>query len=281
MPYSRNGWKQPLARSYICSRSVEMSQENDEKKLLAGERWELLRHIDDLTEKPLVGLSVVWLVLITIDLVQGLSPPLQTLNYAIWSLFLIDFVVELVIAPHKGQYFKSNWLTAISLVLPAFRVLRLFQALRWLRVLRATRSLNLVRLITSLNRGMRATRAVLRRHNLGYVLTLTLLVVFAGAAGMAHFEPQLASYGDALWWTAMVITTMGSEYWPQTAEGRILCLLMALYAFAIFGYITATLAILFLGKETGRRETNIADEIRRMQLQIVQLQDQISGNTKQ
>lgn len=31
------------------------------------------------------------------------------------------------------------------------------------------------------------------------------------------------SYGTALWWTAMILTTMGSDYWPKTAEGRILC----------------------------------------------------------
>lgn len=33
----------------------------------------------------------------------------------------------------------------------------------------------------------------------------------------------------------MLLTTMGSEYWPQTAEGRILCLLLSVYAFAVFG----------------------------------------------
>ena len=252
-----------------------MTQQNTENEVLSGERWKLLRQINDLTEKPMVLLAVVWLVLITIDLAQGLSPALQLLNYAIWSLFLIDFVIELVIAPKKIQYFRGNWLTAISLILPAFRILRIFQALRWLRLFRATRSVNLVRLIASLNRGMRATRVVLTRHHLGYVLTFTVLVVFAGAAGMAHFEPQLTGYGDALWWTAMVITTMGSEYWPKTAEGRILCWLLALYAFAIFGYITATLATLFLGKETGRREANMAREIDQLRVQIQQLQAEV------
>jgi hypothetical protein len=28
------------------------------------------------------------------------------------------------------------------------------------------------------------------------------------------------SYGDALWWTATIITTLGSQYWPATAAGR-------------------------------------------------------------
>ena len=47
----------------------------------------------------------------------------------------------------------------------------------------------------------------------------------------------------------MMITTMGTDFWPQTAEGRILCLGLAIYAFAIFGYITATVASFLIEKD--------------------------------
>ena len=46
----------------------------------------------------------------------------------------------------------------------------------------------------------------------------------------------------------MLVATMGSEFWPQTAEGRILCFLLALYGFAVFGYITASFASFFVGR---------------------------------
>ena len=59
-------------------------------------------------------------------------------------------------------------------------------------------------------------------------------------------------YGTALWWTAMLLTTMGSDYWPQTPEGRLLCLFLALYAFAVFGYVTAAIAAYFVGIDKGR-----------------------------
>jgi voltage-gated potassium channel len=51
----------------------------------------------------------------------------------------------------------------------------------------------------------------------------------------------------------MLMTTSGSGYWPRTAEGRVLCFLLALYAFAIFGYVTATLATLLIGQQIQRR----------------------------
>ena len=66
------------------------------------------------------------------------------------------------------------------------------------------------------------------------LVALTALVTVAGAAGMYALEDELpgdgglAGYATALWWTAMVISTLGSEYWPKTAEGRVLCFLLAL-----------------------------------------------------
>src|SRR3546814_15468359 len=66
------------------------------------------------------------------------------------------------------------------------------------------------------------------------------------------------SYGEALWWTAMLVTSIGSEFWPQTAEGRILCLIISIYGFAIFGYVTATLASLFVGQDAKDKAASAA-----------------------
>lgn len=86
-----------------------------------------------------------------------------------------------------------------------------------------------------------------------YVLPLIVLVIFAGAAGIYAFErdeqPGFSSYAEAVWWTAMMITTVGSDYFPQSLEGRILCLLLATFAFTIWGYVTATLATFFIGRD--------------------------------
>ena len=64
---------------------------------------------------------------------------------------------------------------------------------------------------------MNALRRTLERRKFGYVAVLTLLVVGLGAAGMLSFEPAgqvqggFTSYGDALWWTAMLLTSIGSR----------------------------------------------------------------------
>ena len=47
----------------------------------------------------------------------------------------------------------------------------------------------------------------------------------------------------------MIVATMGSDFWPRTPEGRLLCLALAVYAFSVFGYITAALASFFVERE--------------------------------
>lgn len=56
----------------------------------------------------------------------------------------------------------------------------------------------------------------------------------------------------------MMITTVGSQHWPQTAEGRVLCLLLALYAFAVFGDVAATLSTFFIERDAANHDAQIA-----------------------
>ncbi len=264
----------------------------NETRELHHARWELLEHINHVTDKFMTALAFVWLGLLVVDFIRGLSPLLQTVSNAIWVLFIADFILEFIIAPEKLTYLRRNWLTALSLLLPALRILRIFRAFRVLNATRAVRTVSFVRLVTSLNRGMRATATALGRRNLSYVVTFTILVTFAGGAGMALFEsPQslyeagvtetldptlgLTDYSEAVWWTAMLITTIGSDYWPQTVEGRILCWILSVYALAVFGYITAALASHFIGIDRETEQSNLSDDSQALHVQLTALQSRL------
>lgn len=242
--------------------SKQQDTEVPEKEALERERYELLQRLEDWLEAPMLILAFAWLVLLVGELIWGESLAFEIIGTTIWAVFILNFAVEFVLAPHKITYLQSNWLTVISLLVPALRIFRVFRVVRLLRLTRVGRGLRLFRVISSLNRGMRALGANLQRRGFGYVVVLTVLVVFAGAAGMYAFENEtpggMNSYGEALWWTAMIMTTLGSQYWPQTFEGRVLCIFLALYAFAIFGYVTATLATFFVGRDAEDNEAELA-----------------------
>ncbi len=228
-----------------------------------AERWAALHELEDWLEWPMVVLSFFWLGLLVLELTRGLSRPLELAGSVIWVIFILDFTLRFALAPAKRAYLAANWLTALSLLLPALRLLRVARVFRVLGAARAVRGLRLLKMIGSLNRGMRALGRSFARRGVGYVVALTLLVTLAGAAGMYAFERDvpaspLTSYSAALWWTAMVMTTMGSDYFPHSAEGRALCVLLALFAFAVFGYVTATLATFFVGRDAVAADAEIA-----------------------
>ena len=238
------------------------NSEISDQEALDRERYELLQRLDDWLETPMVALAFVWLALLVGELVWGQLLAFEVLGTVIWIIFILDFAIKVFLAPDKLSYIRRNWLTAIALLVPALRIVRAFRVLRLLQATRVGRGLRLFRVVSSLNRGMRALGATLNRRGFGYVTLLTLLVLFAGSGGMYAFENQtpngLTTYAEALWWTAMIMTTMGSQYWPQTFEGRVLCFFLALYAFAVFGYVTATLATFFIGRDAENSEAEIA-----------------------
>ena len=245
------------------------------------ERSEILNRLESWLETPMIALGFIWLALLIVELRWGLNPFLEVIGTAIWAIFILDFAIRMVVAPNKFSYLKSNWLTLIALVVPAFRILRIARVLGVLRVASATRGLRLLRVVTSLNRGMKAISASFGRRGFGYILALTLIVNLAGAAGMYAFENEMPrgfqSYGAALWWTAMLLTTMGTEYWPQTAEGRVLCFLLSLYGFAVFGYVTAALASYFIGRDadTEGAELVSARPIKELRAEIAALHKEL------
>ena len=186
-----------------------------EKQALNQQRREILEQLEDWLEMPMLILGLLWLVLFLIELIWGLSPLLEAIGWVIWVIFILNFTVEFILAPRKMTYLKNNWLTVISLLLPALRVFRFARVLRVLRTARATRGLQLFRVIARTNRGMRSLSASLGRRGFGYVAAVTLVITLVGAGGMYAFESNIPNktglndYGSALWWAAMLMTTNG------------------------------------------------------------------------
>jgi voltage-gated potassium channel len=243
-----------------------------------NERWEALDSLDEWLRGPMLTLSLIWLLLVLWELAQGSSALLETFGIAIWGVFVLEFILRFTLAPEKLPFLKKNWLTVIALVVPAFRLLRGFRLLRMARALRGAR---LVRIVGTANRSMNALRITLARRGFIYVLGLTLLVILLGAAGMLSFEPAneidggFTSYWDALWWTAMLVSTIGSAFWPATLEGRLLSFLLSVYGLAVFGYITASFASFFIGRDSGPRQGG-AGEMARLSADIIALRAELA-----
>lgn len=244
-------------------------------------RWRLLSDLDEWLAVPMVLLSLAWLGIVVWELVSGTSALLETLGTLIWIIFLVEFGVRFALAPEKVPFLRTNWLTVIALAVPALRLVR---ALAFLRAARAVRGIRLVRIVGTANRSMNALQATLSRRGFGYVAGLTMLVIALGAAGMLNFENArevdggFTSYGHALWWTGMLVASIGTDFWPATTEGRLLAMVLAVYGLAVFGYIAATFASFFIGRDAHERSAPIAGsaDIRELANEVRQLRAQLA-----
>jgi voltage-gated potassium channel len=196
-------------------------------------------------------LSFIFLGLLVVEYVLTLTPAqarwLELAGWVIWLVFAMDFIGRFALADAKGAYVRRNWLTVLALVLPAVRIFRAARAVR------AARSLHLARLVTGTNRGARALRRVVGFAGAGYVVVLTCVVWLLGAAGIVYLErgqpaATITSFPAALWWTGTTLIQQGSTHQPITAEGRVLAILLMVFALAISGYLTAVLAAYLLGR---------------------------------
>ncbi len=233
-----------------------------------------------IAETAMAILGLLWMALLILELTYGLGPVLNAVFEGIWIVFVLEFVVRFILASDRGDYLKANWLVGLSLLIPAIRVLRVFRVLRLFRMAPVVRGVLLARLFASSRRSMRALGHMMRRRGFAYVVLVTLIVTFVGAAGMYAFEKGatdtgdgFTSYWDALWWTAMLLTTIGSQYWPVTAVGRILAILLSIYAVSVLGYIAAVLASYFIGRDANRAVSPA--DIQRVETLVRELREEI------
>jgi voltage-gated potassium channel len=246
-------------------------------------RLTLQRRLAAWLDMPLAVLGLVMLVLLVaglfVDQESALGRRIEQGQTAIRAIFALDFAVELALAPSKLRFLRRHWLTAVAVALPALRGVRI------LRAARALRGISLVRLLTTVNRAAGALGRIARRGELGYVLLLTAAVTVSAAAGVYYFERDapgaaITSPGSALWWAATLATTMNSGLETTTLEGHAVGLLLRVYALAVSGYLTATIAVYLWG---GRDEPApsdlraVRDELAALRRELARLAGVVDG----
>lgn len=211
-------------------------------------RIRAIRRLTRTLDVPMALLSLVFLALVVADLAAPADAPyregLDRASLALWGLFVFEFLLKLAIAPARLEFLKRSWFDILVLAVPMLRILRALRAFRALRATRALKFVSLFRLGSATRRGARALAQFLKTSRFGYVSAVTAVVVLVGAAAMLFLERDaeastIRTYGDALWWSAALITTVASDLQPVTGGGRVLAVLMMLYSMIVFGYLVS------------------------------------------
>lgn len=193
------------------------------------DRW------DRRAEWPLTAAAMVFLIayawpILVPSLSEEVREALQLAAWAAWGLFLVDYLVRLGLATDRGRFFVRNLFDLLVVVLPLLRPLRL------------------LRLVTLLHVLNRRAGASLRGRVVVYVVGAAAMILFVASLAILEAErgrdgSNIESFGDALWWTATTVTTVGyGDRFPVTGTGRAIAAGLMLSGIALIGVVTATFA---------------------------------------
>lgn len=105
-------------------------------------------------------------------------------------------------------------------------------------------------MITIFFHTIKALHVSLERSKIYKLLTIGLVSILLCSTGFYFFErsadPNL-SFVDSLWWGIVTSTTVGyGDYFPVTPVGRIIGVILMLVGISAFGFITASIASVFV-----------------------------------
>ena len=174
---------------------------------------------------------------------------LMQIDYAVWVIFVADYVIRFALAKNKSSFIRSNIIELIS-VLP-FDIL--FQGFRAARVIRL---IYMFRVFVYLNRLYKRLNAIITTNDFHHVLWFTFSAIFGGAIAISYIDDM--DIGDALWWSFVTTTTVGyGDIAPQSLGGRIVAVFLMLIGIGSLSMLTGTIATFFINnnKTSYKNET--------------------------
>jgi voltage-gated potassium channel len=198
----------------------------------------------------LILLAITSVGILIFEITHELAPQQTTLlsriDLGIAILFLADFIIGLIRAKDRWQFFNERWyelLASIPLTDATIRALRSFRILRILRIIRIIRVLRITARLKRLGDFV-FDGPSFQLFSIGLIVTT---LVFAGAVAFHSFEnglnPNVHSLFDSFWWAMVTVTTIGyGDIYPVTTEGRIIAMALMLIGIGTLGTATATIA---------------------------------------
>lgn len=195
---------------------------------MTAARWQAV------TEWPLIGVALVFLVTFSWavigDLHDTAAVAANAVLWACWAFFAVDYLVRLVLAERRAQWFVRHLPDLAVVALPMLRPLRL------------------LRLVILLAAFQRLAGRTMRGRIVVYVVGSTVGLVYLCALAMLDVErgvrgSHIHDFGDALWCAFATITTVGyGDIVPVTLTGRCIAVVLMIGGVALLGTVTATLA---------------------------------------
>jgi len=208
----------------------------------------------------LVFISIVILMLETVESLNFLFPYFYIADIVIYIIFTIEYILRIWIADLHPQYegkknkrlryaFSFTPMIDLIAILPFLLPMFTLIDLRFIRVIRFFRIFRLLKL-NRYNNSLTTLSDVVKEKKEDLIISFFLLfmVLFIASCLMYytenHAQPKVfASIPHAMWWGVATLTTIGyGDIYPITMFGKILSSVIALLSIGFVGLPTGIIA---------------------------------------
>jgi voltage-gated potassium channel len=226
--------------------------------------------------ESLVILAAIVTVPLTVLQLRGdESVALTSLDWLVWGVFTVEYLLMVAISHNPAAYTRRNWLNVLVILL-SFPLLPALMAFS--RLVRLTRLFRLLRLVAVSGRGLGALRLVLARRGLLYVSGVAGIMIIAAAGILVTLEPDTVdhSFGTALWWAAVTTTTVGyGDVAPVTHLGRVIAVLLMFVGIGLIATLAASIAAFFVDEGDDDEFGDVAARLERIEATLDEIRGQL------
>lgn len=199
---------------------------------------------------PIVVLaSVTLLVALSVEIIgesrSDFSRWYINLQGVICAIFLVDFFLIMILESQPWRYFFSH-IPILVISLPYLSILPEYEHTihhEWALLIGMMPQLRAFLALYIVLRWI-VRKPTVKRLFYAYVLTVATLTYIAALLfynSEIVANERLSSFGDALWWAAMGLTTVGATISPITITGKVLSVVMPLMGMMMLPIATSYL----------------------------------------
>nr|WP_314860496.1 potassium channel family protein [uncultured Undibacterium sp.] len=111
---------------------------------------------------------------------------------------------------------------------------------------------------------------------LGFIICAPFGEVYQKGVSEKVRLPQVTSYADGVWLAFTTVATVGyGDIVPSTPASKIFAFFIVLLGYAMFSFVTANIAALFVGEEEEIFEQELHNDIRALHQEVAALREEL------
>lgn len=203
------------------------------------------KHLANTLDGVAVIASLLLLVSLSLDIITRkaytLSPGVEELQLIVCMIFVMDFIVQMMSSRRPGCYFWRN-LVILLVSIPYLNMLQWGGAELPKGLYIFLKSLPMVRGMVGIYQLVRLVTPTRVSAILWSYISLIILLTYLSALVFYSYEEvvnhAVDSFGTALWWSGLNVTTVGAPIFAVTAVGKILTVVLPGLGMILFPLLT-------------------------------------------